>query len=96
MKTSKSQLLDQLLNERVYITTDLTSAIQMPEGELVEAPLIVEGVILDYDCEFLLVGQLGRDSLELIRRDRVVGVKQISEDQEIFDDPNRPDRGEMN
>lgn len=94
MRTFKSALLDQFLNERVYITTDLHSAVQMPEGEMVEAPLIIEGIILDYDSEFLLLGQMGRDSLEVIRRDRVIGIKQISDTQEVFDDPERPENPE--
>lgn len=96
MKTSKSLLLDQFINENVYITTDLHSVVQMPEGEVVEAPLIIEGVMLDYDASYLLIGQLGRDSLELIRRDKVVGIKQaITLADEVMEDPDKPNKNEM-
>jgi hypothetical protein len=94
--THKSALLDHFLNETVYVTTDLMSAVQLETGEMVEAPLILEGILLDYDASYFLVGQDNRDNLEIIRRDRVVGIKQISETDEVMEDVSKPERSGMN
>lgn len=96
VRTHKSALLDEFLKEQVYVTTDLLSVVHLPDGELVQAPLVIEGIILDYDADFLLLGHIGKDTIELIKRANVVGVKQTSQAQEILDDPSTPRIGDMN
>lgn len=94
--TKKSILLDEFLNELCQINTGATAAIQTPDGEVVEVPMMIEGTLLDYDSEFLLVGQSGRDALELVRRESVIGIKQISENEQIMELGPRPPDEELN
>lgn len=95
--TKKSALLDNFLESLVQITTGQTAAVQGPDGEMLELPLAIEGTLLDYDSEYLLLGQAGRDALELVRRDSVLGIKEISEEEMMMTgDGQKPPFGEMN
>jgi hypothetical protein len=93
--TKKSALLDQFYNEKVLITTDISNTIQLPEGELAEVPLMLEGMLLDYDADFLLIGAEGRDAIELIRRDNVISIKQVNAEMEVLNN-FRPGDEELN
>ena len=96
MADSKVSLLVQFLNEHVNITLDSKTAIQMESGEVVEVQMVTEGIILDYDDDFVLLGQLGKDGVELISRQLVLGVKIVDLNEALTNDPDRPDRENMN
>jgi hypothetical protein len=96
MADSKVSLLVQFLNEHVNITLDSKTAIQMESGEVVEVSMIADGVMLDFDDDFVLLGQEGKDSVELISRQLVLGVKTVDVSDITMNDPDRPDRENMN
>lgn len=95
-KTNKSVLLDQFLNEKVLITLDAHTVLQVSENETVEGPMMVQGVFLDYDQSFLLLGQEGRDAIEIIKRESVLGIRQINEGEEILAAMEPPSEDEIN
>lgn len=96
MADSKVSLLVQFLNEHVNITLDSKTAIQMESGEVVEVQMVVDGVLLDFDDEFILLGQEGKDGVELISRQLVLGMKVVDLSEALVNDPDRPDRENMN
>jgi hypothetical protein len=96
MKTNKSALLDQFLNEKVLITLNVHTAMQVSEAETVEGPMMVQGIFLDYDNSFLLVGQEGRDAIEIIKRDSILGIRIVNEGEEILQAMGAPTDEELN
>lgn len=95
MADSKVSLLVQFLNEHVNITLDSKTAIQMESGEVVEVQMVVDGVLLDFDDEFILLGQEGKDGVELISRQLVLGMKVVDLIETMMD-PSKPSRDDMN
>jgi hypothetical protein len=96
VKKTQVALLTAFLKDKVHITTNLLSAIQLPDGEVVEAPWALEGYLLDHDETFILIGQDDNDALELIAIDKIVAVKQVFMADEIMKDPNKPSVEGMN
>lgn len=95
-KTSQVALLTAFLKEKIHVTTSLLSAIQLPDGEVVEAPWALEGFLLDHDETFILIGQDDNDALELVAIQHIVALKQVTEADEIMRDPNKPSIDGMN
>lgn len=89
-------LLTAFIKDKLHITTSLMSAIELPNGEVVEAPWALEGILLDFDEMFLLLGQQDSDALELIALDKIVAMKQVSDADEVMRDPQKPHTGDMN
>jgi len=96
VKKAQPQLITCFLKEKVHITTSIVSSVQLPDGEIVEAPLILEGYLLDHDDMFVLLGQDNKDSLELIAIKDIIIIKQVVDSDIVMEDPNRPPTEEMN
>lgn len=95
VKKAQPHLLMCFLKDKVKITTNLMSTIQLPDGELAEAPLVLDGYLLDMDDQFILLGQQNIDNLELIAINSIVALSQILPEDEVMADPNKPKIDEM-
>lgn len=91
-----TDLLQDFLGDEVSVLTDMKSAVETPDGNVAEIPLIIEGIILDYDEEYLLIGSTESSTPELIHRDHIVNIKIIDHVLEELRDPSRPDKKDMN
>ena len=91
---SKTSLLTQFLQETVSITLDSKTAIQLDTGEVVDVQTITDGTFLDFDDEFVLIGQEGKDSVELINRKLILSVRLLDLNEIVSNEP-RPPKGDM-
>jgi len=87
---SKTSLLTQFLTEHINITLDSKTTIQMETGEVVDVQMLVDGILVDFDDEFLMLGQEGKDGVELIKRDLVLGVRIVDPNEIIMNDASKP------
>ena len=72
------KLLNDFVTSSVIIATDLRQSVQLANGEIHEVPLVVEGILLDFDKDFLLIGSNSNpEDVELINRQMVVSIKPI-------------------
>lgn len=96
VKKKKSlDLLTGFLTDKLHVTTKLKSTVQLNDGEFAEVPLILEGFLLDFDEDFIMMGQTETDGLELVARDSIAFIKQVVPEEQVMNDPNRPPREEM-
>ena len=93
-KKAQISLLSALIKDKIHITTNLLSAIQLPDGDVVEAPWALEGYLLDHDDTFILVGQEDNDALELVAIQHIVALKQVTEADQVMRDPHKPNNSE--
>lgn len=91
----KSMLLSDFVTEAVQVTTDISTVAYNEAGEMIEVPLAVEGILVDFDDEFILMGSEGDELPELINRNHVVAVRLIDRISVMMSDPNKPPVGEM-
>lgn len=89
-----NSLLDIFLSEEVTIFTTETLSVQLDSGELTEIPHILEGVFVDYNANWILLEK--KEGVSVINIDKVVDITKIDEAAVMLDDPDRPDRSEMN
>jgi hypothetical protein len=95
--SSSGSLLDEFLTEYcVFYCTEPITTIQTSEGELAEVPLVVEGVLWDYDPDFLLVGDEAKLSFSILSRKYIAKIDIIDKRSEAMMDPNRPAKDSMN
>lgn len=96
MAKKQPHLLTCFIKDKIQVTTNLTSTIQLPDGDMVEAPLVLEGILLDHDDMFILLGQENSNSLELLAISSIVAMKQVLIEDEVMRDPGKPEMNEMN
>jgi hypothetical protein len=94
--TKREPLLNEFLGEEVIIMTDMITAVETPSGELAEIPLVIEGILTDYDEEFVLISATGTTIPELIRKTKIVNLRISDNIQQVMDDPGRPPKDGMN
>jgi hypothetical protein len=80
----KKELLDDFIGEQVVIITDIKSVATTADGEMVEVPLVLEGMFVDYDSTFLLISYDQHTSPELIRKECVLSVKLAEPPENLF------------
>lgn len=85
-------LLRHLLNEHVAVLTTSKTLLATESGEYVEAPYTVEGLLIDYDEDYLLIGE----PPEIVNREQIVSIKLIDPIASAMDDGDRPKPSEMN
>jgi hypothetical protein len=92
------RLLNDLITFEVVLTTNLKQTIQLANGEVTEVSLIVEGILLDYDREYLLMCSVfDPEDLELIQKAVVVSIKRVDKHKQKMDDlMSRETNGAMN
>lgn len=92
------KLLTDFLTFNVVIATDMRQSVQMANGDIAEIPLVVEGVLLDFDKDFILLGaNSDPDDVELLNRDMIVSIKPVDlMKQEMDDLMNKDGRGAVN
>jgi hypothetical protein len=93
---SKNSLLTQFLSEHLSITLDSKTSIQMGSGEVVDVQMLLDGTLIDFDDEFLMLGQPGSEAVELVKRDLILGLRIIDDNDTVMNDPTKPDKGSMN
>lgn len=88
--SSKRELLLDFLGEAVSVVTDATSDMlhETSEGlEPLSITYVAEGVLLDYDDDFLLLGdERNITPPELVNRNRVVSVKLTDKLESVLKD----------
>jgi hypothetical protein len=80
----KKELLDDFVGEEVLIITDIKTVASTADGEMVEVPLVLEGLFVDYDATFLLISYDQHSSPELIRKECVLSVKLAEPPENLF------------
>lgn len=90
-------LLDNFISEvvTIYLSEGSTS-VQTQDGDVAEIPLVVEGVLWDYDYDFLLVGDEQKVTFSLVNREFVIKVDLLDRKMEAMLDPSKPDTESMN
>jgi hypothetical protein len=61
-------------------------AVQLPDGEVTDIPVMVEGILLDFDKSFILIGgATNPEEVELINRQSIVSIKPVNPMQSQMD-----------
>ena len=98
MVKKRSSLLDEFLTERISVLTNVNQTVQLEDNQVADVPLILTGILVDYDEEFLLIAQ--EDSVEslpeLISRAQVISVRIEVDNVTLVADPNTPQKKDMN
>jgi hypothetical protein len=92
----KTRLLDDFLGEEVVITTTLMAAVQTENGDMAEVPHGIEGVLVDFDDEFILVGSNFQATPQIVNRYYVLSVSLVDQTSEVMFDPSKPKITDMN
>lgn len=96
-QSANTNLLTQFLTEFMVIyLSDAKTTIQSESGELAEIPLIVEGVLWDFDSEYLLIGDDRKVQFSLINRDLIAKIDIVDRTADVMNDPSRPSTEDMN
>ena len=97
MMAVKMSLFEQnFIGENVIITTTLRQAVNTPEGDIVEVPLMYEGTVLDVDTNSVLLDLSPQGIIRLIMLDKIVDVEVADESRVEIDIPNKPNKKDMN
>lgn len=90
-----SNLLTQLLTETVIVyLANLVTTVSMEDGSMVEHPMIVDGILMDFDSDFILLDING--SVSVINIDSIAKIDLLDAASVAMGDVDRPDRGSMN
>lgn len=97
VKAKKTQvsMLTAFIKDKIRVTTTLMSAIELPDGNIVEAPIVVEGILLDHDENFILLGQQNDDALELVAIGTIAFMRQVLVEEEVMSDSLKPAKDKM-
>jgi hypothetical protein len=91
----RTDMLKEFLNEYVTIfMTGLNTQAQSAEGDLLDVPMVAEGLLVDYDINYLMISDAGGTIYSLINHD-CIGKIDIGEPVMEFD-PSMPKKKEMN
>lgn len=90
MVKKRKYLLADFISERVNVMLTSKNAVMLDSGEIAEVPMIIEGIFIDYDDEFILLGFEGVDAPELVDRRRIVSIKLGDRFSEVMADPSKP------
>jgi hypothetical protein len=91
----ESGLMNELLTENVSVVTTLVNAVMTEDGQMAEIPHTVEGILIDYDVDFIMLADKNGVP-ELISRPHVVTIKVIDTMEEHMQDPARPKDDKLN
>ena len=91
-----NDVLREFLGEDVVVLTTTLTATTSAEGELLELPVIVEGNLVDYSEDWVLVALPGSGRPKAVNRDHVVSIELYDETMDSLLDPNRPEIKDMN
>lgn len=95
-KPIRTSLIEEFLGDNVLVSVkDMDVNISTEEGEGV-APMMLQGILVDYDSRFILLSDNTETSFSLINIDSVVKIDTIDQDMEQLLDPNKPKQSEMN
>ena len=93
---SRSNLLKEFLGEMVLIfLKDMNTQISTDEG-VADVPLMVEGILRDYDDSFLLISDENEVTFSLVSMSCVGKIDMADNVADSMKDPNRPKPSEMN
>jgi len=96
-RSTNTNLLNQFLTEFVVIyLIEAKTPTQTEGGEYIEVPMIVEGVVWDYDEDWLLLGDDRKVQFTLINRDLIAKMDIVDREAELLNDPNKPEIENMN
>lgn len=90
MVKKRKYLLGDFISEQVNIMLTSKNAVMLDNGEIAEVAVIIEGFLIDFDDDFLLLGYEGADAPELVDRRRVVTIKLADRYAEVMTDPTKP------
>lgn len=90
---AKRTLLSDFLGENVYVLTDSKTAVSTQDGDIAELTLTIEGVMLDFDDQWVILNT-SEGGHELIRKDCIVSVRVANATDNVLADA--PDRRDMN
>lgn len=93
---TRNPLLQEFLSELVAVTTTINNAVMTETGDMAEIPVVLEGTLLDFDEDYLLIGGHPGESPKLISRSHVLAVEVVDQFEEVMRDPNKPPAGDMN
>lgn len=93
--TRSDSLLGEFISEHIVIVlTALDTQVQTPDGDSAVVPMVAEGILFDYDNQFLLLGNDTKTSFSLVPIDRIGKIEMV--DPLAPMDPNTPPIEEMN
>ena len=98
-KVFKKKLLKDYVSENVVIATNLKQTLQTETGEMAEIPVIIEGILVDFDDTWVLLGNVNNvDDTELININLIGSIKPIDPMQDAIDDlmNDSGDQGTLN
>jgi hypothetical protein len=89
----KSSLLKEFLSERVVLLTNVLQSIQLDDGQLGEMPLILEGIFVDFDNDWVLLAADEGSPPELVAIREIVSIRIVDLLAEVsqMDSPNKKD-----
>lgn len=90
MVKRRRYLLTDLVSETVSIMLTSKNAVLLDNGEVAEVPVVLEGIFIDFDDDFLLLGYDGAEAPELVDRRRIVTIKIADKFSEVMTDPSKP------
>ncbi len=92
----KPSLLKEFLSERVNILTNVLQTVQMDNGELAEMPLILEGIFIDFDNDWVLLAADEGVPPELVARKEIVSIRIVDLLAEATQSIESPQKKDMN
>lgn len=94
-KKSTYRLLESMLGENVLIfLTNIQQQVQTEEG-IIEVPLAQEGMILDMDENFLLVGNEDQTNVSLLNISNIAKIDILDDNNQVLN-MDKPKKMDMN
>lgn len=91
----KSNLLETFIGEQIAVfVSGFNLEVVTEDGHPVEVPLVVEGLLLDMDDRFILVGTEDKSQINLVNISNIGKIELVDQNEpELLE---KPDRSSMN
>jgi hypothetical protein len=95
--SAKRSLLDEFLTEYcIFYLIEAQSSIQSESGEVIDVPYTVDGILWDYDDDWMIISDDQQVNFSLLRKKSVAKIDIISEKTKAMSDPSKPSPQDMN
>ena len=93
---TRTSLLEEFLGDNVLVSIkDMDVNVSTEEGEGI-APMMLQGVFVDFDDTFILLSDEGKTTYSLVNINSIAKIDIINAVMEEMLNPDRPKVGEMN
>ena len=89
-------IFERFLDRVVVVVLTINHATQDEHGNIIDMPMICEGILCDFDEQYILICNETATSFSAINHNQIAKIDQIDEAELLLLDPNRPEIDEMN